>query len=267
MENENNKFYQRSYFLIPVIVALIMIGFGFGIIFLKTESENFSNIIANSISLITLIVTGVSIYFLYRTLDSQNIQLKSHQKQITSNKYDLEYNRVIDVVYRQMQLDLETYQRLKPIVNNLEVYYNNQNDLPKNINALTTLAINQFSMSWKIEQFISRTTLDPHDRSYLFLIYEEGFSIEIKNKLIKLQGQIEKMGKSNEEISKKLKSIYIKSFPPVLSITDVKNILKSQGLKNYLRNCQESINMILRTNHTRQRLMIPGSQNKKYEFI
>jgi|GEM_PF-6645218 len=83
-------------YLIPAIIAICLIAVAISIIIIYTDSEKNSNIIQNAISLSTLILTGITLVFLYLTLNQQ-------QEQIDSNKSDVEFNRVLDLIYKNVE--------------------------------------------------------------------------------------------------------------------------------------------------------------------
>lgn len=94
---KKNPLYLHFTFLIPVIITICLIAVAFSLVIIYSDTEKNSNIIQNAISLTSLIVTGITLVFLYLTL-------KQQQGQIDDNKSDVEYNRVLDFVYRQLEI-------------------------------------------------------------------------------------------------------------------------------------------------------------------
>ncbi|WP_185216316.1 hypothetical protein [Sphingobacterium mizutaii] len=93
---KKNLYHIDYYYLIPLIIAICLIAVGFSVLIIYTDSQKNSNIIQNAISLSTLLVTGITLVFLYLTL-------KQQQKQIDNNKSDVDINRNLDLIYKQLE--------------------------------------------------------------------------------------------------------------------------------------------------------------------
>ncbi len=111
---QKKPIYLHYSFLIPVIIAICLIAVALSLVIIYSDTEKNSNIIQNAISLSTLIVTGITLVFLYLTLNQQ-------QEQINDNKSNVEFNRVLDITFKQVEfikINLstthftETYQKL-----------------------------------------------------------------------------------------------------------------------------------------------------------
>ncbi len=93
---KKEAFYYKLWFFIPAMIGGLISACGFGIWMLFINNEIGSSVVANSISLVTMIVTGITLVFLYKTL-------KQQQEQIDKTNQDVEYNRIIDILYKQLE--------------------------------------------------------------------------------------------------------------------------------------------------------------------
>lgn len=216
----------------------------------KVDDNNGYNSINAVIAGFALCVNIITIAFVYATYQKQN-------EQIDDNKKDIEYNRVLDMIFRQTDLNNVKINRLKQsTIDVLDEQYKNSNQIPVYINQLRTVVLNYFSMSHTIEQFISRTNLNPYDKSYLYLFYEENIDIAFKLQLIKYDEQIKKMGNSNS-IKETLIKIYNDILLPAQPVT---------SLDRYLHINQEMISMIKYTSQARTRLKNPNHKSNSFKF-
>ncbi|WP_099369839.1 hypothetical protein [Sphingobacterium sp. 1.A.5] len=107
---------------------------GFSIILFFSLYYNISNSTKESttadniqavVSIITLIVSIITIYFVYKAYQSQKEQINIQQAEIEDNRKDVEFNRALDIVYRQLEISLplikdNDYKVFKDIVIDVE---------------------------------------------------------------------------------------------------------------------------------------------------
>lgn len=107
---EKQPLYNRLWFLIPTAIILILLAFIGSIIPMKLSSNTTldTNIIANAIYLVGLITSAITIIFVYRTYHLQKIQIEESKK-------DVEYNRVLDMVYKQLEYTKKSFEEYKTI--------------------------------------------------------------------------------------------------------------------------------------------------------
>lgn len=82
----------------------------------STEESTTADNIQAVVSLITLIVSIITIYFVYKAYLSQKEQIELQQNELESNRKDVEFNRAVDLFYKQIEF---TKNRIL-IINNLE---------------------------------------------------------------------------------------------------------------------------------------------------
>lgn len=134
--DSSQKSYNKIWILIPALISFGLILFSLFIPILYSDNENDSAVFSNAIDMVTLITTIVSLYYLIKTLQSQ-------QEQINQNKTDIEFDRAINFISNQTKItvnrkkkDIESYQdvikeSLKLIYDNEDL--DNQDNLFKNL--------------------------------------------------------------------------------------------------------------------------------------
>ena len=115
---KKEAFYYKLWFFIPAMIGGLISACGFGIWMLFVNNEIGSSVVANSISLVTMIVTGITLVFLYKTL-------KQQQEQIDKTNQDLEFNRALDIIKNCSLIDIpfykETISDIKKIADEIEL--------------------------------------------------------------------------------------------------------------------------------------------------
>ncbi|GGE28108.1 hypothetical protein [Sphingobacterium cellulitidis] len=190
---KKEAFYYKLWFFIPAMIGGLISACGFGIWMLFINNEIGSSVVANSISLVTMIVTGITLVFLYKTL-------KQQQKQIDKTNQDLEFNRALDIIKNCSSIDIpfykETISDIKKIADEIELeerYISSRRineleyflELEKNNRGKNSL--NKYcSNIIKGERLISRfyTSYLQSLRLLVKIIYNENFSNSDRNILI-----------------------------------------------------------------------------------
>ncbi len=161
---------------IGVVLAFFAIGFAIyshwkGII---VDNENGYNGINAVIALMALLMNIITVIFVFATYDSQS-------KQISQNKRDTDYNRALDLIFRQLEhtkakLSLDNSNALAEFINknsdlnrvalNLDLRFFEDDNFRIYSRALNFLAI-EFEIYYNV---IVNTTLNNDDKRYLLSI-------------------------------------------------------------------------------------------------
>ncbi len=185
-----------------------------------TEKSTTADNIQAVVSIITLIVSIVTIYFVYKAYQSQKDQIEVQKKEIDENRKDVEFNRALDIVYRQLELSL-------PLIKNndynvfLEIVLSVVNPEKDTIFSLEDLELELYDLLDNIEKHINmflltldNINLDLKDKEYLrklictnlnsdfflFLHNLKGYSYKIFNGRNTFEAQIIRILKVNKKI-------------------------------------------------------------------
>lgn len=103
MKNKKSiPFYKEKSFIYPVVIFLVIIFFTICTIIVSMKTELSLSIIQNLISFFALIITGITLFFLYKTL-------KQQQEQIDDNKKDSEFNRALDIINNSKSIEVQHF--------------------------------------------------------------------------------------------------------------------------------------------------------------
>lgn len=139
----------------------------------KIDDENGYNSINAIIAGFGLLVNFGTIIFVYRTFKLQN-------KQIDDNKKDVEFNRALDIVYKQLDHSKEKlkFSKYKTLLENLP--YDNVDEWFNKITEIhNVINILKYETDFYIK-LLSKSYLKDEDVEYLFKIYTSNLQVEVK---------------------------------------------------------------------------------------
>lgn len=265
MNQSKNFLFKNPFILLLFIIGFLLIAFIISFTILYVENQSGIGNINNAIQFSALILSAITIVSLIiNYIQQQNI--------FNRNLYDIEYNRVIDVLYRQLSVDLEKIKELNNIFDVLKNNIISKENLPNVLvhSNLKALAVNLFKITCTFQQFIDRSSLTPVDKSNIFLIYEENLPNDYLIYLLNLESIINNLGNDDKQISKNLKQLFIyftiKEIGLIDSLSTRKYILQSPLFKKYITDCELAINNFLYVRNIRNRYMDENFQNHMYKF-
>lgn len=92
------------------------------------NDNNGYNSINALIALLALLVNIITIFFLYINYKQQQKHINKQEEEINNNRKDIEYNRVLDTVYKQLEFtNNELKEYYNEIVNPISVLYHIEN--------------------------------------------------------------------------------------------------------------------------------------------
>lgn len=153
----------------------------------KSTVESTTAIIQAVTSILTLIVTIVTIYFLYKNYNQQQIH-------IDKTNEDVEFNRILDTVYRQLDLSLpliknKDYSVFNKIIIDVE---SKREDI---IHTIEQFELEIYDLLGNIEKhielfliIINNPKLSVEDREYLRILISTNLDNDFFNFLLTLKG-------------------------------------------------------------------------------
>lgn len=165
-----------------------------------------TDIIEATVAILTLITTIITIYFVYKTYKAQREEINKQDEEIERNRRDTEFNRVLDLVYRQLDKSEGYFKknneaseaRITRIVDEFFIHHksfsekaNVEYQLDKKIilddlNRLITHLVNYQSSLYNILKFYQRIIFSPvlkkKEINILSVILKESFLLERFNK-------------------------------------------------------------------------------------
>ncbi|WP_254527699.1 MULTISPECIES: hypothetical protein [unclassified Sphingobacterium] len=166
-------------FSLITITAFIAFFYGYYELFNQyLESPTNSLEASNTTIQFILLITGIiTIVFLYINYQQQRNQIKVQQNELESNRKDVEFNRAIDLIYKQLE---RTKQQLN-------IGFSDLMDIRSTIKENNFCLVEHHSLvgitkKFKAEQniyetILKKSRLDPEDRKFLIrLIYENLFN-------------------------------------------------------------------------------------------
>lgn len=271
MKNENFKLVLTGLLLIFSVSSLI-----YAANIIIPESMKLNAEVWGTISdWIIILITLITAVFLYRTLISQQNNLELNYQSLKLNKYDTHYNRALDFIYRQSEIDNKKIIRLQCTIEVLEKY-KNEDSIPLYIEDLNTIIYNHFTMSSMVEQFLARTSLSLQDKEYMYIIYDENLPIDFRYITLKVNEQIKALGTKPEDIKCKLLDIYeknkkqtiVKNFEGQNQSEEYLNAMvhNSSDKESYLKKMQNLINTSHSIIEVRKRLRKPNYKRDPFSF-
>ena len=266
--------------IVCLLIAVIAVTYGllFATVSFKAEEQDFRTFEVVT-GMFGLLLTFGTVIYAYQAYQQQRNQNQFNEKQLEINRYELQYSRALDLVYKQMDIVDRKILRFQGNLNTLE-RYKNISDLPFFIRDLRIVISNFHSMSFIIEQFLSRTTLHPNDKSYLYLFFSENLPpdfIVIPHRYV---GHIDKMGSTIEEVRKNALSYYLRKekINVINSNSEYKDnsdewfekfILKKDEniIKEYMTDIQILANLAYGALDARKRLLDPTYKSKIFSFL
>lgn len=265
--------------IVCVLFAVIAVTYGllFATVSFKAEEQDFKTFEVVT-GIFGLLLTFGTVMYAYQAYQQQKNQNQFNERQLEISRYELQYSRALDLVYKQMDIIDKKISRFQGNLNNLG-RYKDLSDLPLFIRDLKIVISNFHSMSFIIEQFLSRTTLHPNDKSYLYLFFSENLPpdfIVIPHRYV---GHIDKMGSTIEEVRKNALSYYLKKekINVVNSNSEYQDnsdewfekfILEKDEniIEEYLRDIQILANCAYGALDARKRLLDPNYKSKIFSF-
>ncbi|WP_447767563.1 hypothetical protein [Sphingobacterium faecium] len=176
-KNTTEKKYKDLLIALIIIITVFLIG-TFIHCYWKSkiidESSGY-NSINSVISLLALIINIITIFFVYRAYKSQVMQIEIQKTEIIENKEETEYNRILDIIYKQLELNISTFTNEKSNFNKINEYIFHQNksnilsNLPE-ISRLSRLINDEINFYISL---INKANLEIHNKKFLFnIIYK-----------------------------------------------------------------------------------------------
>jgi len=244
----------------------------------NNKAGNISEIIQAVTGVLTLLLTVVTVIYVYKAFNEQKRQNDNNEHQITQNNYDLEYNRCLDLIYRQIELNKKAIEKFQGNINKLNGY-ETPNQIPYYISHLTVVISNFHRFCQIIETFLQRSILHPNDKGYLFILFSENLPPDLHLIPIRFKNHIDLLGKNIKEVRNKSRIDYI-SFVKSnyqknnIGLEDkwVNDYMKkfeiehNEEIENYLRNIQILANFSIASLDTKERVMNPNFESKIFSF-
>lgn len=250
------------------------------VLVLKGEkADTTSNIIQAVTGIFSLFLTLGAIYYAYEAFQQQRRQNNFNEEQLAINRYEVQYSRALDLVFKQLEITKEKIIGIQGSLNRL-LHYENIEQIPLFLRDIRPVIGNFNAMSHSIEQFLSRTTLHPHDQSYLYLFFSENLSPHFIIIPHRFTEHFEKLGNTLEEFEKNALDLYVKHerdkfivlnpetkdnsyewFFSMISKRDEKII------PDFIRDLRTLGNMAFRALDARDRLVNPKHQSKGFSFL
>ncbi|WDF70410.1 hypothetical protein PQ465_08540 [Sphingobacterium oryzagri] len=207
--NQDNK-PDRQPITLFIFIAFLLLWFFYslykhwkGII----EPENGYNGIDSVVGMGGMLLNAITIYFVY-------ISYKQQNKQIEKNDRDTEFNRILDVFYRQLDLSLSQFDidNTKLLAAKEELINSGTMEtVIKNFDVLTKAV----STLKKVENFytglLQRSNLNDKDKAYLFNIYDSNFPQEYKT-IAKLISDCDELNLDTKYKVEEFKRAYTKEY-------------------------------------------------------
>lgn len=157
-----------------IIVAVFLIGIFIHCYWknkILDESVGY-NSINSVISLLALIINIITIFFVYRAYNSQVMQIELQKTEITENKKETEFNRILDIIYKQLEFNINILSNEKSTFNkiNEHIIFQNKSNIISNLEDISRLSI---LINDEINFYISlinKANLEINDKKFLFNI-------------------------------------------------------------------------------------------------
>ncbi|MGJ1323142.1 hypothetical protein ACR780_10650 [Sphingobacterium faecium] len=266
--------------VIGAIIALAILGYVliYVTVNIKADEQDFKAFEVVT-GLFTLLLTLGAVLYAYRAFQQQKKQNECNEKQLEISRYELQYSRALDLIYKQMEIVSKKISGFQGSLNRLD-NYKDISDLPLFINDLKPTISNFSSMSYIVEQFLSRTTLHPNDKSYLYLLFSENLPPDFIVIPHRYARHIDTLGDTIEEVKKNALLLYIEK--------EKKKIINSNPecehnsdkwfevtianrdentIKDYLENIQILANISYGALDARKRLLNPQHKSKIFSFL
>ena len=120
MTTKKKKELQPSSILLTLLILYIILY----LLFIHSRANEADKTLFDTIgNILSLGINAVTIFFVFKTYKSQKDQIEFQQKEIEDNKKDVEFNRALEIIYRQLQY---TEKRFNPVNNAIQKgrYYN-----------------------------------------------------------------------------------------------------------------------------------------------
>lgn len=174
MDKKPNS-YLTLQILAPLAVAVILLVFLLAFILFAPNvntQQGWENV-SNSISLVGLIVSAITIIFLFKAYLAQ-------REEIQNNNRNNEFNRILDLVYRQLDHSKEKYKevlRTAPISLLTTKIINATFDHVTTLNWLFRLYCKDLEL---IDNFLTKTLLEQEERNLLFSTFTTNLDNDLK---------------------------------------------------------------------------------------
>lgn len=157
-----------------VIFTFSAIFFVTGVFFVKNNSnDNYADVIQAVASVFSLYISLGAIYYVYKTYQAQKAEIQR-------NSRDVEFNRILDLIYRQLEISNKKYGEV--------VNHPNAPKVP--INKITETFPHISSYNWLfrlylkdleiIDNFLNKTTLKQEDKNLLVSIFTNNIENDVK---------------------------------------------------------------------------------------
>ena len=127
MTTKKKKELQPSSILLTLLILYVILY----LLFILSRANEADKTLFDTIgNILGLGINAMTIFFVYKTYKSQKDQIEFQQIEIEKNKKDVEFNRTLDIVYRQLEFterelkeqEVEWYLKLSSLKTNIEIY-------------------------------------------------------------------------------------------------------------------------------------------------
>lgn len=176
MKNENFKLVKTGLLILLGLSVLINVGNNV----IPTRYQFNPEIWGTVSDWMIIFITLVTAVFLYKTLRSQQEQITIQKDEIERNSRDVEFNRILDLIYRQLEISNKKYREV--------VHHPNAPKVPINKIAETFPHISSYNWLFRlylkdlefIDNFLNKTTLKQEDKNLLVSIFINNIENNVK---------------------------------------------------------------------------------------
>ncbi|PRD56743.1 hypothetical protein [Sphingobacterium gobiense] len=188
-----NKFYRCNNFVL-ILLGIAISAFGIMIPILYTNNEVDGTNVSNSIQFLTLLVGIATIAYVIKTFELQ-------RKQIEDNNRNTEFNRVLDITYRQLDITKDRLKELDELSVSLIEVIRTRDDLFENQPGFRKYLYNLTAQTYFYKRLLNKSYLSYNDKQFVFLVFYDNIPPSILQLTFHIQILIKtatKGGKSME---------------------------------------------------------------------
>jgi len=209
MDNQQKKSLLPNNILIPVLFVLFTLAFGIVYILVdKNADEKDYKIFDVVTPLLALIISVIGAVYIYNAYQAQQEQIRIQKQEIKDNRKDIEYNRLLDIVFRQLEFSKTELSNLK------DVYYKTFINHQTSYSVFPELSSYKYLCSVLLmyyqffDKIITSSNINNEDKKTLINVISNNTIIELPMLIIKL-GSIFKYSDDSKPTKEVLESYYI----------------------------------------------------------
>lgn len=201
-KHESKTFYLYTGIVITIICSVLLIGL-FIYCYWKSKITDEAvgyNPINSVIAFLALILNILTVIFVYATYQTQRDTIKIQKQEIEDNKKDVEFNRALDIVYKQLEHSKERFIITDEDYERLYINQKHNDDLFRELDSLKDLLFWYRNESFFYIRFLNSSPISKSNKTFLIKVFINNIPTRFRKIIQNLRAPLLSKSKNSRDL-------------------------------------------------------------------